>query len=192
MSVNYLNIYETCFDNESYSKDHHIQYDFVVDEIKKLFINKTESEFSLIDIGSGRGQLINLIQKNFNNVKITSVDLKKFNDLDINFIKCNLSLENERELLKNNVYDVLSCTDVFEHLDKSFIEEVISLCSSLSKNCIFAIANHSDIINNIELHTIQENDIWWEKYLLKYFEIKEKHIKYDNRLYMYTCKSINF
>ena len=57
------------------------------------------------------------------------------------------------------------------------------------KKCIFAIANHSDIINNIELHTIQEDDLWWDKYLLKYFDLEKKEIHYDGRLYMYVCNS---
>jgi|688.fasta_scaffold1037775_1 2-polyprenyl-3-methyl-5-hydroxy-6-metoxy-1,4-benzoquinol methylase len=184
----YLDIYTNTFKINSYSAEHHIQYDFAIDEIKKIYDN--ESTFTLIDIGSGRGHLINLILKNFKDCKITSVDLEKFNNLDINFIKCDLSSVNDRNTLTNKKYDVLTCTDVFEHLDKSFIEEVIVSCSLLSKECIFAIANHSDIINNIELHTIQENDSWWEKYLLKYFEIKCKKIEYNGKLYMYKCKSL--
>jgi hypothetical protein len=84
----------------------------------------------------------------------------------------------------------LTCTDVFEHLDKSFIEDVILVCSKLSKMCIFAIANHSDIIENIELHTIQENDTYWDNKLKKNFEIKKKSIHCNGRLYFYVCESI--
>ena len=68
--------------------------------------------------------------------------------------------------------------------------------SKLVTNHIFFeenLANISDTIhsiNNIELHTIQENDFWWEKYLLKYFEIESKKIEYGGKLYMYKCKTL--
>lgn len=143
----------------------------------------------MIDIGSGRGQLIKLIKEKCNNINITSSDIDKFNNIDVNFIKYDLSSDNDRKCLLKDNYDILTCTDVFEHLDKSFIDDTISLCSKLSKICIFAIANHSDIINNIELHTIQENDLWWDEYLKKYFYVEKKEINYNGRLYMYVCIS---
>ena len=59
----YLDIYTNTFKNNSYSAEHHIQYDFAINEIKKIY--DSESTFTLIDIGSGRGHLINLILKNF-------------------------------------------------------------------------------------------------------------------------------
>ena len=61
------------------------------------------------------------------------------------------------------------------------------MCSMLSNNCVLAIANHSDVMNGIELHTIQENDKWWELYLTKYFVIEKKEIRYNGTLYMYFC-----
>ena len=187
--MDYLKIYTNTFSDITYSNQHHPQYDYAIDEIQKITIN-TNIKYNLIDIGSGRGQLINLINLIYTNkFNITSVDLDKFNDMNINFIKCDLSIANSRQNLTNKKYDILTCTDVFEHLDKSFIEDVIIMCSKLSENCIFAIANHSDIQNNIELHTIQENDIWWDNYLLKYFNIIEKQNICNNQLYMYTCKS---
>jgi len=42
MLPDYLDIYKKTFKNETYSIDHHIQYDFVLDEIKKIFNNTTE------------------------------------------------------------------------------------------------------------------------------------------------------
>ena len=122
----------------------------------------------MIDIGSGRGHLIKLLNKNIPNLLITSVDLKKFHSYEVhNFIECDLSNKVDRENLLKDKYDVLVCTDVFEHLDKSFIEDVIDMCSKLSLNCVFGIANHSDVWNGIELHTIQENDSWWDSIINK-------------------------
>lgn len=186
--MDFLRVYSDAFNDATYSNDHHIQYDFALDEITKIISNKTDF-FSLIDIGSGRGQLISSVKQTFINANITSVDVNKFNDIDVNFIKCDLSIEDNRNNLTCAKYDILSCTDVFEHLDKSFIEDVVRICSKLSSTVILAIANHSDIINNIELHTIQENDLWWDSQLIKYFDIEQKQIHYDGRLYMYVCKT---
>uniref|UniRef100_A0A6C0HBS4 Methyltransferase domain-containing protein n=1 Tax=viral metagenome TaxID=1070528 RepID=A0A6C0HBS4_9ZZZZ len=187
--MDYLQVYKDAFNNATYSNEHHIQYDFAANEI--LFkINDPTTNFKLIDIGSGRGQLINLVKKRFINSNITSADLNNFhNNNDVNFVKCNLSNPDNRDALLNSKYDILTCTDVFEHLDKFFIEDVIEMCSKLSDVCIFAIANHSDIINNVELHTIQENDLWWDEKLNKFFYIEKKEIKYEGILYLYVCIS---
>jgi trans-aconitate methyltransferase len=183
--MDYLKTYSLAFSKISYSSDHHIQYDYAISQL--LYNFDIQSTFTCIDIGSGRGQLIKMIKDVFPNSIITSVDLEKFNNENVNFKQCNLSNANERNSLTTNIYDVLCCTDVFEHLDKSFIEDVIQMCSILSNKCVLAIANHSDVQNGIELHTIQENDNWWDSYLTKYFIIEKKEMHYDGRLYMYFC-----
>ena len=149
---------------------------------------------NIIEIGSGRGQNLLKILNEKNSIKnlvLTSVDLNNFHNITVDkFIKCDLSIESNRNLLKNNTYDILVCTDVFEHLDKSFIEDVIKICSEISTYSILAIANHSDILNGVELHTIQENNVYWENIINKYFEIHKKETHYNGRLYMYVVKSI--
>ncbi|MEI7441200.1 MAG: hypothetical protein WCK43_06160 [bacterium] len=87
-------------------------------------------------------------------------------------------------------YDVAVCTDVLEHLDKAFIEDVVGLLSRLSDNVVLAIANHSDVWNGVELHTIQESDIWWDSLLKKYFKLKDKQVRYDGRLYQYSMNRL--
>ena len=187
--MDYLSVYTNAFNIPSYSAEHHIQYDYIIEAILRF----NNSSNNIIDIGSGRGHVIkmlNNIPNKLDNYSITSVDLDKFHSQSCNnFIKCNLSNENNRQVLLNSVYDIVICTDVFEHLDKSYIEEVIKLCSKLGSKCVFGIANHSDILNGVELHTIQENDLWWDNILIKYFNIIKKDIFYDGRLYMYVCNS---
>jgi 2-polyprenyl-3-methyl-5-hydroxy-6-metoxy-1,4-benzoquinol methylase len=186
--MDYKKVYETTFAFPRYSADHHIQYDYILDIIKQYNLQNNK----IIDIGSGRGHLINMINNsNIPNMTITSVDLKQFHNYHVNtFIECDLSKEEDRNKLINDNYDILICTDVFEHLDKSFIEDVVIMCAKLSKKCIFGIANHSDIWNGVQLHTIQENDIWWDNLLNKYFYINKKDIMCDNQLYMYVCTSL--
>jgi 2-polyprenyl-3-methyl-5-hydroxy-6-metoxy-1,4-benzoquinol methylase len=128
-----------------------------------------------------------MIKNEFPNSKIISVDLEKFHNENVIFKKCNLSVDKDRQKLLDRKYDFLTCTDVFEHLDKSFIDDVISMCSKLSNNCFFAIANHSDIQNGVELHTIQENNTWWESKLTNFFNINMSFHNTFHTLYMYHC-----
>ncbi len=188
--MDYTTLYTNTFNDINYSNIHHYQYDFVLQTVVSL--NKPSN--SIIDIGSGRGQAIvalNNLKAMIPNYSITSVDLKRFHNVEVNqFIECNLSVEDDRKKLLKNKYDMLVCTDVFEHLDKTFINQVIEMCSHLAPTAILAIANHSDIFDGIELHTIQENDTWWDDRLSQHFIINKKTIKPD--LYLYVCESKNY
>lgn len=186
--MNYTQVYTNAFNTDCYSNQHHIQYDYVINRLKLHFT--ADSRFNIIDIGSGRGQLISLIKESFNNANITSVDLNRFHSKDVNtFIKCDLSNSNERSALLENKYDVVVSTDVLEHLDLSFIENVIEVFSKLASISILAIANHSDIINGVELHTIQKGKLWWNELLGKYFKVDECLEKYDGRLFLYELSN---
>jgi len=47
------------------------------------------------------------------------------------------------------------------------------------------VANHSDIIDGIELHLIQENNDWWKTKIEKNFKIIHNRGNHANTLYMY-------
>lgn len=182
--MDYTQVYTKVFNIPSYSNDLHIQYDFCIQQLLKLF--KPNDTFSVIDIGSGRGQVIQRIKQNFKNAIITSVDLKQFHQHTVDkFIAADLSKADDRAKLANQRVDVLICTDVLEHLDQVFIEEVIKTLSVISKKLILAIANHSDVQCGVELHTIQQNNQWWRKLLEKYMTIHEENILINGRLYEY-------
>jgi 2-polyprenyl-3-methyl-5-hydroxy-6-metoxy-1,4-benzoquinol methylase len=185
--MDYHNVYKGCFSNPSYSAHHHIQYDYVIQHMKE---NLQVAPKSVIDIGSGRGQLIRMIRNHYPETEITSADLEKFHQESVsNFIQCDLSkAECREELKKTATYDLATCTDVFEHLDESFIEDVIATLAELAPNAIYAIANHSDVINGIELHTIQRDHTWWIVLLEKYYTILDFKSDYDGRLYQFTLK----
>jgi hypothetical protein len=80
--MDYYNIYTKAFSDKNYSHDHHIQYDWVIELLKKRY--SIQDKFTLIDIdiGSGRGHMLKLIHNNFPNSVITSVDLDNFHNLD--------------------------------------------------------------------------------------------------------------
>lgn len=184
--MDYNNVYTSVFKNKAYSKEHHTQYDMVINRLSVIY-NKN-SVFHLIDIGSGRGHLIKMIKQNFPNCIITSVDLSKFHsEIIYEFITCDLSVESDRKKLLEKKYDVVTCTDVLEHLNENFIEDVIKTLSSLANHSMLAIANHSDIWNGVELHTIQRNFEWWNELITKYYRVEKSEIKYNNRLYEFDC-----
>jgi len=190
--MNYLDTYTKCFSTSYYSsgegsKDPKNKY--IIDCINNDNIN------TIIDISSGRGSLIKLIKESFSDIKILSTDLQKFHEEDVDFIKLDLSLAEDRDkLIDNKKSDLLTCMDVLEHLDKSFIDDVLHMISSISKTVILTIANHSDILDGVELHTIQEDYSYWGPLLSKYFDTvyyEEKYFWNKNgkpRLYLLKLK----
>jgi 2-polyprenyl-3-methyl-5-hydroxy-6-metoxy-1,4-benzoquinol methylase len=180
--MNYLQVYTDAFSQPQYSAQDHVQYHYVTDLLDKLAL----PSFKVIDVGSGRGQLIQRIRQRHPSAHITSVDLRRFHDEPVDeFIRCDLSNAADRERIAGT-YSILTCTDVLEHLDKSYVDEVLARFSKLAGLSVLAIANHSDVINGVELHTIQEDHHWWEERLGRHFEILDRQHMYAGRLYMYV------
>lgn len=69
-------------------------------------------------------------------------------------------------------FDAIICMDVLEHIPLSNLDENLTALSNMLRTegaALFFIANHSDKINGIELHLIQENEHWWKEKLEKFF-----------------------
>lgn len=145
----------------------------------------------LIDIGSGRGHMLKLIHNNFPNATITSADLDNFHNLDFvdYFNKCNIISSVDRNNLLKNKYDVLINLDFLEHIEEKYIDDILTTFHDLSKYCIISIANHSDILNGVELHLIQKNNDWWKSKLEDKFNITYYRDNGKDTLYMYEVNS---
>jgi hypothetical protein len=61
------------------------------------------------------------------------------------------------------------------------------MLSKLATHSILAIANHSDIWNGIELHTLQRDYVWWSNLIEKYNVIQKSQNLYNNLLYEFDC-----
>jgi 2-polyprenyl-3-methyl-5-hydroxy-6-metoxy-1,4-benzoquinol methylase len=188
MNTDYKKIYEKCFENANYNlhDDEEPRFQYV-----KTFLD-TNKINNIIDVGSGRGNIINIVQNKIRQkIHITSTDIKKFHNFDVPFYQINLAENNFFDKLGNQTFDLLTCLDVLEHLEKSKIEEILRNFKNISKYSILSIANHSDMQNNVELHLIQENEFFWNKNIEKYFEIIGFQKHYSDRLYIYKLKSKN-
>lgn len=187
--INYdiKSVYSSLFSDDVYSAEDHIQYHYTLLKIHELGFS---SDFTLLDVSSGRGHLISQVKKLYPGTKITSCDLKRYHNVEVyKFIECDLSISSNREnLLSAGCYDVLVCTDVLEHLEKSYVADVIEMFSKLSNYVILAIANHSDVWNGHELHLIQEGNGYWDELINPYFITIHKQNTYNDRLMLYVLK----
>lgn len=183
--MDYKQTYEKSFQTPNYNlhSDEEFRFQYVM-----KFIN-TNKIGSVIDISSGRGNLINMIKSFDPKVQITSTDLKKFHNYDIPFFEVNLCDTNTFKNITPSKFDLLTCLDVLEHIEKGCVEDVIRTFSELSRYSVLTIANHSDVLNGVELHLIQENLNYWGPIIEKYFTILDQQEHYNGRLYLFTLKS---
>ena len=172
--MDYQKTYSELFSSEAYNNDDHRS------ELFNTVANRVPPETkSLIDVGSGRGRLIHTVCRKIEGIEVTSLDLANFHNIpSATFIKANLSEKSQREeilfLFQDEKFDALTCMDCLEHLDKSFIDDVLFLFSKIAKRSIFTIANHSDVWNGIELHLIQEEPEYWRKIISEHSVITEE------------------
>jgi len=178
-------IYARAFADIQYCKPaQELRYDYAVNQIH------SNNCLDIIDIGCGRGAFANYLKESLF-VFIDGFDLDKFYESDAidDFFKGDLNGDlseslNEINSIMNAKYDMLTCLDVLEHLNKESIDNVFEFFAKISNNQVFTIANHSDIHEGTELHVIQENIDWWLPKLQKYFIINNVETHYDGRLYL--------
>lgn len=183
--MDYKNIYEKSFNNIGYNLHQDDEYRF---KFVESYITKNNPK-TIIDMGSGRGNILKILNDKFDDLEITSCDLKKFHNYDVPFYEINLCDTTTFEKLNDKKFDLLCCLDVMEHLEKKCLDDVLNFFSRISKNCLLTIANHSDILNGVELHLIQENMDYWSPVLEKYFIIENVKQEYNGRLYLINLKS---
>jgi cyclopropane fatty-acyl-phospholipid synthase-like methyltransferase len=187
--MNYKETYSHLFGTNDYSIHdiNELRYKITNDYIKKNNID------NMIDVGSGRGVLLELLIKENPHLKILSTDLNKFHNIDLEFKEIDLT---KKETFFVNNFQVLTCLDVLEHLEKKYIDDVFKWFANVSETQILTIANHSEIIHGKEIHLIQENMLYWGELIRKYFNIvyyEEKqfltHLGQINYLYILITKS---
>lgn len=167
--MDYLKLYEETFAHADYNQDGSLSYQFLLESVDKI-----DRPTSILDIGSGRGNVIKHLLKKFPIETITSADLKKFHDYPCKFVTLDLSKNFTLEK-----YDLITCLDVMEHIEKEFVDNILKQISLSSKYQIFSIANHMECPYEQHLHLIRHDKGWWETQLKTYFEILETKDIYD-------------
>jgi 2-polyprenyl-3-methyl-5-hydroxy-6-metoxy-1,4-benzoquinol methylase len=177
-------VYTKLFNTNYYSihniNDPHFQF-------VKEYIIKNDVE-SVYDVGSGRGYLLELIEQEFPHIKLVSSDYDKFHQIDCFFYKIDLNDKLTYSIIDK--VDLLVCLNVLEHVEEDSVNNILEYFSKISKNHIFAIANHEEFIDGIELHKIQKDKNWWDLNINKYFDIKFSDIIYNDMLYLYICENL--
>ncbi len=84
-------------------------------------------------------------------------------------------------------YGGVVCMGVLEHIPYEDIDCCIEGLSNVSDSALYAIANHSDIQNNTELHIIREGAEWWTDRLKYYYTNCELISRNRNRLFIFEC-----
>ena len=133
--MDYKETYKNLFGTNDYSIHQETEYRY------QLVLNylKNNNVKTLVDISSGRGVMLQLIKREFPNVKIISTDLERFHEVEVEeFREVDLS-DKSTQFTTPTKYDLLTCLDVLEHLDKSFINNVFKWFSEVSKNQILTI-----------------------------------------------------
>jgi len=191
--MGYKKTYTHLFETKDYSIHgiNELRYQISNDYVKKNNVQ------NMVDIGSGRGILLDLLNKENPNLKILSTDLNKFHNLNFDFKEIDLS-NKDTFFNIDNKFQLLTCLDVLEHLEKHCIEDVFKWFSEVSENQVLTIANHSEILHGEEIHLIQEDTSYWEPIVSKYFDIVHKeekvfltHLGQRNYLYILITKSKN-
>lgn len=186
--MDYEKIYKTAFQNKNYNSDHSLSYGKAIE-----FLSKLQQEHpidSISDIGSGNGNLIRKLPKEKN---IFSYDLDCFYEAsafgNVVFEKIDLSSPTSLHNIKK--VDLLYCLDVLEHIEEKHIDLILHNFSKKCNFCFLTIANHSDVINGVELHLIQKNETFWNEKVGQFFKINHFEKAYGNRLYLYQLSTKN-
>lgn len=183
--MNYKDIYKNIFQNEYYNDDTSESYLLAFDFLKNKNIIK------ICDIGSGRGNLIKKIINYNNKYNINCYDLDNFLDpFLLNYVyfnEINITIIDELKIIKE--CELLFCLDVLEHIEEQYIDNILEIFSKKSQKVFLTIANHSDVVDDRELHLIQKDNIFWNEKILIYFNIINYEERYNKKLMIYSLDS---
>ena len=153
------------------------------------FLNSRVDQFnSVVDFGSGRGVLLNYLLEIFQPNQILSCDLARFHDLPIEFMELDLT-KDLHLLVGKRFFDLVTCTDVLEHLEPCELDQVLNKLSNLAKYFVFTIANHCSPIGGVELHLTREPFPFWKNLLEQYFIIEEFQVMKKEHLFGFVLTS---
>lgn len=154
--MNTASLYDKAYQNKAYND----RSDYKIN-IVKTWVDEFNLR-TLLDVGCGRGHYL----KDF--PQATGLEPSTYlceNDLKhLDVINSDI-----QSFATDRYWDGLYCMDVLEHISHDEIGAVLGKLYNLAPKALYGIANHSDMLDTIELHLIQEDANWWRKLLEKYY-----------------------
>lgn len=181
-------VYDQIYTNIANYNVVHSQKDLLVD-----FYAKSVSG-NILDAGCGQGlHLKRLLQQGFETLglEMSTVCCEKYlqelphvNDDIVHFSE-----------VTNSRFSGVICMDVLEHIpDAAGVRKIAESLSKISTSVLFGIANHSDVLDGIELHLIQEDSQWWLSLLRDVF--KHCHVysfrSFEGMFFAIECSNLDF
>ena len=96
----------------------------------------------------------------------------------------------------DNLFDVVFCLDVLEHIPEVLISDSLKELHRISKKyLIISAASHEDIVDNLKVHVSVKAYLEWEKIISRYFKIVSAEMIYSKThpgrtAKMYLCKKL--
>ena len=181
--MNFLEIYNRAFAVPKYCnpEPHEPRFDYAVQWILKLQAQ------SILDIGSGRGGLLQRLMIDVPQAKLSSCDLANYHKLNVPFKAVGLTAIPGQAWLSRQRSDVTACLDVLEHLPKDEILAVLYHISLAAKHAVITVSNHSDVINGEELHLIRDVPAYWWRSISNAFWIADARLLNEGRTYAFMA-----
>ncbi|MES2790047.1 MAG: glycosyltransferase, partial [Planctomycetota bacterium] len=185
--TDYLAIYQSAFSTPGYAcvTDQEFRYVYACDAISALGPHAE----SLLDVGTGRGDFLRIAQGTFPGLHLLGVDVGRFHQQPISHLNVDLCSDGGREVIQQLRFDVISCLDVLEHLPESDLAQVLSSLATACQWAVVTVANHSDMLDGVELHLTQRPAEWWRSLLGDFFEITAEAEHYAGTLYAFRLRS---
>lgn len=178
----YKNIYDNTYNKVENYNFHNLVKDIYVD-VYAAYVNGR-----ILDAGCGEGiHLKRMLRNGYNafGIELSTVCCEKY--------LCDVPHENTDILSfsqKGEYFDGLICMDVLEHIPYENINDTIESLSKIADSAFFGIANHSDVLNGIELHLIQKGYDWWLNTLKKHYKIVQFITEqFDSKFFYIYCSN---
>jgi len=178
--IDYKKTYEDAFKVPGYNDDPGAdKYQFVLKTLES-HLEPGHKYDDVVDIGCGKGYMLQHLHVVYPQLTLWGLDVDNFLNPDINkyvtIIKMDIT-GNRNELIAHpdygwtQTFDVATCLDVLEHIEKDKLDSLVKWISTLAPIAYISVGNHRDIINGVELHPTREKLPYWQGLLEQYFEI---------------------
>lgn len=141
-------------------------------DVAERFFTKTGAT-TVLDVGVGKGHFLRRMQNlgiEVYGVEPSSEARRLLPDIVVNGYSHAIPFADRS-------FDVVCCLDVLEHVPREYVLASLEEISRVSKKyAIVSVADHSDIVEGVELHISAMSFTEWKTYLQRYFNIIDSDI----------------